>query len=48
MLEMLPCRFGSALKRAGIGFDLSGSYDGVGHQGDDAVTDKALLRVPMN
>jgi outer membrane autotransporter protein len=32
----------------GVGVDLSGSYDGVGSRGYDAVTGKVLLRVPLN
>ncbi len=33
---------------AGIGLDLSGSYDGIGSRGYDAVTGKATIRVPFN
>ena len=32
----------------GVGVDLSGSYDGVGSRGYDAVTGKVLLRVALN
>ena len=32
----------------GIGLDLSGSYDGIGSKGYDAVTGKATVRVPLN
>jgi hypothetical protein len=32
----------------GVGVDPSGSYDGVGSRGYDAVTGKVLLRVPLN
>ena len=32
----------------GIGLDLSGSYDGIGAKGYDAVTGKAALRLPLN
>jgi hypothetical protein len=32
----------------GVGVDLSGSYDGLGSRGYDAVTGKVRLRVPLN
>ena len=32
----------------GIGLDLSGSYDGIGSKGYDAVAGKATVRVPLN
>jgi hypothetical protein len=32
----------------GVSVDLSGSYNGIGSKGYDAVTGKILIRVPMN
>jgi outer membrane autotransporter protein len=32
----------------GIGLDLSGSYDGIGSGGYNALTGKAMVRVPLN
>jgi hypothetical protein len=33
---------------SGIWVDLSGSYDGIGMSGYDAVTGKATVRMPLN
>jgi outer membrane autotransporter protein len=33
---------------SGVGVDFSGSYDGIGSDSFEAVTDKATLRVPLN
>lgn len=33
---------------SGVALDLSGSYDGIGLTGYDAVTGRAILRVPFN
>jgi hypothetical protein len=32
----------------GLAIDFSGSYDGIGSSGYDAITGKVLVRVPMN
>ncbi len=37
-----------AVTSGGIGLDVSGSYDGIGANGYNAVTGKATLRVPLN
>jgi hypothetical protein len=37
-----------ATRPDGVGIDVSGSYDGVGSRGYDAVTGKVLLRMPLN
>jgi hypothetical protein len=37
-----------AATTGGIVLDLSGSYDGIGSAGHNAVTGKAAVRVPLN